>query len=59
MPDETCKPEDRPDGVKICTVHKVPLQQQTLTELATGHQAEEFTAWLCPASGNSVIVPRY
>jgi hypothetical protein len=57
MPEETCKPENGPQGVKTCAVHKVQLQQQSLTELATGIQPSDFTAWVCPVSGQSVIIP--
>jgi hypothetical protein len=59
MPEETCKPMDGPNGVKICVVHKVPLQQQTMTELSTGVSPSDFTAWICPVSGKTIMIPTF
>jgi hypothetical protein len=59
MAEETCKSAEGTDGVKICSVHEIPLQQQSVMELSTGSQPSDFTAWLCPASGKTILIPTF
>jgi hypothetical protein len=59
MPEQTCKLMDGHNGVKMCAVHKVPLQQQTMTELAIGVSPADFTAWICPVSGKTIMIPSF
>ena len=46
----TCIPEDRADGVRVCAIHKVPMELQVV------QPSFNATTWLCSVSGQSVLL---
>jgi hypothetical protein len=55
---QECGIERQQDGTRICTLHKLPLVQQTLQPIEPnpyGHPDPLTGAWYCPKSGKTVI----
>jgi hypothetical protein len=54
--DRQCGIETRPDGVRICSVHKKRLKQRT-AKSAPVEDAGIMTALYCPESKRTVALP--